>query len=628
MAIDTEKYLDLRNPQKPLALFPEDALVRLLDGFCFYLHAGVTLLFPEPVIDNLGWPQEHATPIHRFQRLEASGTQAHHHPFCRLFRTCPAYDLKCRICDAEKAYEFWRSVEKGPEKYLCHMGVTDMVYPLRLRGQTVGVIFAGQLLTEDGLATVGDRINELVERPERERLKALLSDRTRCPLRKKQEVDQIYVNFVAFGQMLQGLLDRLYDQRWEAARREFLNDVVRDLSPAVQGDESPDPLPGILDSFLKLTSLGAIKVYRRKQSRFEIFAASPASARPDEEGEGHIPARCVVPLPHSSLTTTDYLRSRGLSADDLWQLQEKLSFPRTEVSLFLHKYRAQPTLPLDVLIVLSGCIAQADADRQFVMDFCETLAMRVQVLSLISVLQEERDRFAERVGHVGHTAKTPLQMAVFALESLKSDLSSPDLRRQLDDCERNIMIAKGYIREIYAAPDLRGREKRLRILLESVIQQAGDLAQERGCRINFRVSLTYDPAVRDQGTLSIVFSNLLDNATKYSNPGGTVAVRLKSLGEDTTLVEFENSGQGIPESHIDQVRESHVRWMPNALPEDLRRRRQGEGLGLPMAIQYVENHGGWLDIRSYPESAAYAREPLNHWRTCVAVALPVAKWIG
>jgi signal transduction histidine kinase len=122
--------------------------------------------------------------------------------------------------------------------------------------------------------------------------------------------------------------------------------------------------------------------------------------------------------------------------------------------------------------------------------------------------------------------------------------------------------------------------------------------------------------------LGIAITNLLDNATKYSAPGGEVSIRLARLTSGLALVVIENDGQGIPNEHISRIKRPRERYEPPGLPDDLGERREGGGIGLAMAEQFVEDHGGWLDIRSYPLGERYRDDPRDHWRTVVTVAVP------
>lgn len=619
MAIDVNKYLECRNPVDPLALYPEGALQRLVDGFCFYLKAGVSILYPKAASPNpvlcVGDPDS------QFGRLEPSRGREWYHAFCAKFRNWDVNDRECRAFDAEVAAKYWIDPKRPHEKYECHMGLIEMSYPLRLGNRIVAVVFAGQLIPQDQASTISRRIDERAEPSTRVELHERLSMVKAYLELSSEDVDRVFENFVAFGNMLQGLLDRLYAQQWEAAKRGFLNDVVRELTLEPSQEQWHTTLDNVLQDFLQLMGLAGVKVYRRRQSRFELWGQAPKRSGSTKE---NIPARLVAVIPDSVLTPLERLRDYGPAREDLELLEKELALGQRHVQLFAHRYRGELTPAIDILLAISGTIAEQDSE--FIRSFCETVALRVRVAALVLTLQDERADFEERVGHVGHTAKLPLQMAVQELDDLmKLDSIGSQPRESMNKCLRYIRIAKTYIREIYTAPTLRGRPAELRQLLEQVVTQTRELTRQRGCQVNVDAPELYNPSVRDQGNLEIVFTNLLDNATMYSDPGGVVSVRLGKWGEDTAAVEIENVGQGIPPSHIDLVREGHNRWVPPNLPDTLRRRRDGEGLGLSMAIQYVEGHGGWVDISSKPEEEQYQNDTRSHWRTRVTVGFPVVK---
>jgi len=620
MIIDVNKYLECRNPSDPLALFPEGALDRLIDGFCFFFKSGVSILYPK--VDNPDSDLCANDPDSQFGRFESSGGREWYHPFCANFRSCDAHDRRCKAFDAEMAVQYWIDPEKSPNKYECHMGLIDMTYPLRIGGRTIAVVFAGQLIPRDRTDRIGLMIDKIAEPSTQKELHERLAANIQPRAITADMIEQVFEKFVEFGSMLEGLLNKLYAQQWEAARRRFLNDIVRELSQEASVKEWRVVLEEVLRDFLQLTKLAGLKVYRRRQSRFEIWGQVSIRGRSGRENAPSIPARLVAVIPDSRLTSPEELRGYGLGAEDLDLLQNVLALGQRNVQLFVQRPREHRTLTTDVLLAISGTIEEHD--RDFIQDFCETVALRVRVTSLVLTLQAQGADFEERVGHVGHTAKLPLQMAVQKLEDLtKLYLVGSQPYDDIFQCRRSIRIAKFYMREIYTAPAIQGRPTEIRQLLTRVLVQTRELSRQRGCCVNMDVEELYNPSVRDQGNLEIVFTNLVDNATKYADPGGDVNVRLREWGADTTAVEIENVGQGIPPTHIELVREGHNRWVPSGLSDVFRRRREGQGLGLSMAIKYVEEHGGWVDISSRPEEERYQNDTRSHWKTRMTVGLPI-----
>jgi signal transduction histidine kinase len=105
---------------------------------------------------------------------------------------------------------------------------------------------------------------------------------------------------------------------------------------------------------------------------------------------------------------------------------------------------------------------------------------------------------------------------------------------------------------------------------------------------------------------------LLDNAIKYTPQGGNVAVRAGET-EGRGFLEVSDTGVGIPEEQLPLVFERFYRF-------DSVRTEGGAGLGLSIARQIAEAHGGTIEIRSkrlhlYPDLALKDSplEPAGHW---------------
>ncbi|MEO5952164.1 MAG: ATP-binding protein, partial [Chloroflexia bacterium] len=107
--------------------------------------------------------------------------------------------------------------------------------------------------------------------------------------------------------------------------------------------------------------------------------------------------------------------------------------------------------------------------------------------------------------------------------------------------------------------------------------------------------------------LGQMMGNLLDNAVKYSPPGGLVKVCL-SAKEDAAWVKISDNGPGIEASHIPHIFERFYR-------ADVARNRDNEtagvGLGLAICHWIAEAHGGAITVESTPGQGA-----------CFTVCLP------
>jgi two-component system, OmpR family, sensor histidine kinase KdpD len=130
--------------------------------------------------------------------------------------------------------------------------------------------------------------------------------------------------------------------------------------------------------------------------------------------------------------------------------------------------------------------------------------------------------------------------------------------------------------------------------IEDVLLAARDsLPTAAGARI--RISIDPDvPLLRaDAAQLHQAFSNLLENAWRYSN-GLPVAVRVRADGEHV-IVRIVDQGPGIPTAEQDRIFEAFYRGAPARNGS-----WKGSGLGLAIAKGFIEANGGTISLDSLP----------------------------
>jgi heavy metal sensor kinase len=166
----------------------------------------------------------------------------------------------------------------------------------------------------------------------------------------------------------------------------------------------------------------------------------------------------------------------------------------------------------------------------------------------------------------------------------------------LEECERLTRLADQLLalsREDAGVAQQGWEALDLGALVGGVVETMRPLADAKGLRLHPPVP----PAagVRgDAGRLRQVFYNLLDNAIKYTQPGGEIEVRVEGRAGEA-VVTVRDSGVGIPEEHLPRVFDRFYR-----VDRARTRAEGGTGLGLSIARSIVAAHGGSIELRSAP----------------------------
>jgi signal transduction histidine kinase len=173
------------------------------------------------------------------------------------------------------------------------------------------------------------------------------------------------------------------------------------------------------------------------------------------------------------------------------------------------------------------------------------------------------------------------------------------LETSLEEVDRLIRVAEDLLllSRTAAATGLR----RERVELEPLVLEVLDAGVRLGARRGISVSLGgMAPAavVGDAAALGRALLNLVENAVKYTPPGGRVTLSLER-GEGSARIVVEDTGIGIDPADQERIFEPFVR-----LDEARSRETGGTGLGLTIARSIAVAHGGRLDVQSAPKAGS------------------------
>lgn len=235
------------------------------------------------------------------------------------------------------------------------------------------------------------------------------------------------------------------------------------------------------------------------------------------------------------------------------------------------------------------------------------LEQRVQERTLD--LQHALDRLGELnqlksnfIANISHELRTPLTHIKGYLDLLLDGGLGPLTRAQtdaLDVIQRAEIRLERLIEDLIHFSLVSKAELSLNLnqvyvenLLPNVIDRVRTKAQNKEVELRTNVAENLPPAKADEEKLGWVFSQLLDNAIKFTPSGGVVEIHVKErLGRLHVIV--RDTGIGIPDERLEEIFEPF-----HQLDSSTTRRYGGTGLGLSMVRRIIEAHGAQIQVRS------------------------------
>ena len=308
----------------------------------------------------------------------------------------------------------------------------------------------------------------------------------------------------------------------------------------------------------------------------------------------------VLPLAIQVITSEDF--RRRVIWDSAWDAARPIVYlaPLSVALLWLVVWLA--LRPVDRLV---ATLAAQDEHRLAELDPSrvphELLPL---VASMNGLLQRMRAAFAAQqrfVQDAAHELRTPLTAVKLQLENLRRKMTASvggefaQLEAGIQRLQRTVEQLLQLARHEAAspAPDLPASID-LADLLRAAVRDLVPLAETRGIDLGLGEDAASVTARVDGGQLRLVLDNLLDNAVRYTSPGGRVDVTLHEA-EGAAVMEITDSGPGIPANELDRVFARFYRACATESP--------GSGLGLAIARAAADRCGASIELSNRPHGA-------------------------
>jgi PAS domain S-box-containing protein len=235
-----------------------------------------------------------------------------------------------------------------------------------------------------------------------------------------------------------------------------------------------------------------------------------------------------------------------------------------------------------------------------VSDITDRKRMEMQLCRQAEELQQAGRRKDEFLAMLAHELRNPLAPLANTLQIIRIQEKGNHLvEESLDVAERQIQHMTRLLEDLFDVSRItRGKvELRKKVVdLNTVVEHAAEAALPlfEACRHDLHRSLATEPlhVEGDPTRLEQIVTNLLNNAAKYTEPGGQITLAL-AREDDQAVLRVRDTGIGITPQMQQNIFDLFVQ-----ADHSLDRTRGGLGIGLTLVRRLVELHGGTIAVSS------------------------------
>jgi two-component system, chemotaxis family, CheB/CheR fusion protein len=246
---------------------------------------------------------------------------------------------------------------------------------------------------------------------------------------------------------------------------------------------------------------------------------------------------------------------------------------------------------------LSARRIPGDVDRaeQLLLSIQDVTAHADMTAGLVAS-SEQKDQFIAMLGHELRHPLTPITHATYLLRKLHQDDATIELLETIDTQSQTLLrfvnelldlsrISRGLI-------EIRPERLDLVAVARDAVHTLQPFIEERQHVVSLVLPAAPMYVRGDPGRLRQVVCNLVENAAKYTEPGGRITVTLEPRGDEAVLA-VSDSGIGIAAENLERIFEPFTQsHQPLINPSG------GLGIGLSVVRRIVELHGGQVNVTS------------------------------
>jgi len=531
--------------------------------------------------------------------------------FCRYLRGKPnsETDIECVSWYFGKAEEILRSGSYQPKHFPCYVNLRVVAFPVVIVGEIVALLFSGQKrfegMDDEEARRMANKHNHLSFR----KMKSLFR---KMDIATESDIEVFMNKFDPMVKHITVLGEQNYVVQKRLREEQLLDELSFYFEYNYETDISPlwNRLEKVLKRIIEFTDTTKATMFLISEHEesdtlsCKVVAGLPKEIMPHVRG-------------FEDILETGVPMRLDLSTDGHTLLQN------VESSL---KNLAYYLIPISVKPGLDGFFAFGNAEE--VGSVNVEAAILVEIAYLVSrhvqrayfevaLHQQNREREKniqeleevnrareEFMTEMSHALRAPMQSIVSEAEYLAHHCSrmhhhDEEIVKSTNNLIEEVGILKNKLDNSLFSGDMEIeydlRENSLVSLIDECADRFRDIAR-RERDINIIVQVDGIPDFKfDRDNMDIVFTNLLDNAIKFSHGGKDIYVRGTVVWNEVK-VEVEDFGLGIEEEEKGKIFQKYYRGEL----KDRRRFISGTGIGLTVARKIVEDHGGMIYVDSRP----------------------------
>jgi len=226
--------------------------------------------------------------------------------------------------------------------------------------------------------------------------------------------------------------------------------------------------------------------------------------------------------------------------------------------------------------------------------------------SMVRRVQSSQRSQRDFVANVSHELKTPLtSVQGFAQAILDDTADTPEARRQAAQIiyneagrmHRMALALLDLARLEAGTADLKMSPVDMGVLLRNIVEKFTPQAQKSEVSLQLNIPEPLVTLIGDGDRLAQVFTNLVDNALKFTPAGGQVTLSAENAGAEMEI-SITDTGEGVAQEALPHLFERFYQADRSRAGGDTAAGRRGVGLGLAIAREIVQAHGGRISVRS------------------------------